>query len=519
MLRYWREWFLFGIIFAVYMVCCQPSASWAGYCCDLGDFLYSSKFMTTLHFPGYPMYAVLSWMAVRIPIGEDGFRLALLLSVIPAVLTCILVFYSVKKQTNNGYAPYVASLSLAGANIFLMQSIIAEVYVLTAFLAVATYTMIVYERWRLSAIFAALTITMHPLLWPAILAFMVWKRKLLEQYKIYIPIVVCLYLFSWIMGHFMGSLSMFTTNFWGFVQYILGTVGSNVKWWFSLPLWKIHEKLYSIIVVFVVAFGLALIPMIRYMTDWRKSGILLAVVAVPLVYFVGCTIDLTVLHLSLAAPFLAIAAGLGISKLKTRHFEKVVVICSLALLVTLPLGYDIGRTLDKSLSASKSYAAFDSLPDNAIVVNLTRWENSGDEVYGSISGRERSILHTYIRETEKDIVNVNIDGYTSDIHATGIGIIGELKRKELRDSYGMNTPYVELDGDIDSRIKFWLHIELIAEENPDRLIYYSLIPENDSLCRDLVKYKTVLLPSLWKLSLEERAQIMLDMDEFKEIGQ
>ena len=490
MFKYWKEFTLFSVITTVYVICTTPALSWAGFDCDLGDFMYSAKYGGVLHFPGFPIYAALSWLIVRIPVGTEGFRMALFLSALPSIITCVLVFLAVKKQTLNAWSPYVAAMALAGANIFLMQSIIAEVYALTTMLLAATYTAIIYGRYRVAAVFAGLTASMHIMALPAVIAFFIWSKEFRSRWRIFIPAAIVPYIYVVFMGATRESFSMMGSGFWGFLQYVVGTVSDNMQWWLSLPMWRIPEKIGLTIIVFVVAFGLALIPMLKQLWDWRRSGILLAAIVIPSVYFFGCVVGLAVVHLMLAIPFMAIAAGLGINKI--RMHPAPIFACSVILLVVMPLNYDIGRTLDKNLAAETVYESFSEILEGAIVVNLCRWESEdgiGDTILGGISGREQTLLYIYSKESGIDIVPLNISAYVSDLEVPGFGNAGVYYREQLSEKYQINTPFVDLGEDVEDKEKYWANAVLIAESNPERGLYYTLIDRNSPLDRRLIRYE------------------------------
>jgi hypothetical protein len=492
---------LSAIIFAIYTVCVVPGLSWVGYDCDLGDFLYSAKFASNLHFPGYPIYSMLSWFIIRIPIGSEPWRMAFFLSTIPSIITCILVYLVVKKQTTNKWAPYVATLALAGANIFFMQCIVVEMYSMSAMLATATYTCIIYKKYRLAAIFGGLTCSMHWLAIAAIIFFMMWKKEFRRKWKYIISFFLVPYIYILVMGIIHPSLSMISGGFWGFVQYVFGTLSDNMQWWLNIAIWQVPMKVLQTIALFCVAFGLALIPMIKYIVDWKNSKVLLAAFIIPFLYFFGCNASITIHHLMIVTPFFAIAAGLGLSKVKVIH-PAIICAISLIMLVMIPCFYNIGTNLDKDLSAQQIYNSFSGLSNKSIIVDLYEINDNGNISLGSLSGREATLLDIYDRETGRNICMINIESYCYNVSLLGLGNIGAKYREKLKEDYGIETPFIGNVSRNTSKLSssnvittdvvnmYWKNVELISEDNPSYTVYCTMIFADNPFEREYVVYES-----------------------------
>jgi len=486
--KYWKEVTLFVVIVAIYTVCTQTGWSWSGYDCDLGDFLYAAENGTTTHFPGFPLFSVLAYIIIRIPIGEEAFRMAFILSTIPSIVTIIAVFYAVKKQTVNKWAPFVGAITLASANIFFMQSIIVEVYTLTAMVVTLAYTFMIYGKYRLSAVFAGLTLAMHIMAAPAAVAMFLINKDLRKYWKWTIITAAFMYIYVIVTAFTRESLSTIDGSSFGVMQYMIGTLVDNTQWWLNLPAWEIPEKIWISFSLFAIAFGLSLIPMLLYFKDFKQSKLMWAMVIIPVVYYFGCVLGLTNVHLVLAVPFLAIAAGLGMEKVKLPAY--LIFVPSVILLLIMPLNYDIGRTLDKELSAEETYASFETIEDKSIVVNLCMMDMSEEIVLGSISGREQTLLILYNDENDTELVPLNISRYSEDVDIPGIGNIGEKYREWARKDHGIVTPFFEnpYDTQKDKKYYYWSLLEEIADANPDRNVYYFLVSDADPFRREITKY-------------------------------
>ena len=484
--KYWKEGALFSVIFAIYTLCCTPNMTWIGYDCDLGDFLNSARFAMVTHFPGYPFYTMITWLAARIPIGSEAFRLAFFVSVIPAILSVIIVYFVVRKQTANKFAPYIAALCLAGANVFFMQAIIPETYVFTAFIAISTYALIVYKKWRLSALFGGLTFACHWMMVPFVLFLFVYYKDFRKQWKILISAAILSYLYVIILGVMGNSLSMVGGGTNQFIHFILGSLIGNMSGWLSLPIWQLPQRIGLTIALFCVAFGVAVIPMIMYFRDFRKSRVLIAGAFIPFIYYFGCFQPIAIHHFAMAIPFMAVAAGLGITQIKSEKLKKYLsfgaIGVSSCLLIAMPFYYDIGVNLDKNLTATQFANTLPSLPNGSVVLNILRVDNGNKSIYAN-GGYGYTTIKQYDKEHNANLIPIDSLTYSSEERMFAYVDYGEYYRQQIYKDYGFipatpcwscfnTTPYnlsttIEQYSGILSTL-----LENLSVANPNRSIYY-----------------------------------------------
>jgi len=474
----WKHIVLFFGILGIYVICIQPDWSWAGYDCDAGDFWNTALYAQLSHFPGNPLFSMISWLAVRIPLGTEGWRLAFFLSTIPAVLICVIVFYVVKKQTEHRWAPYIGCLSVAGANIFLMQSVVVETYVFSALVAVSAYALIVHKRYTLAAIATGLMTGVHPFTLFVLIAIIVWSKEVRRRWRLWIPAAVLPYIWVITLGLTRPSFSVFTSTGGGMFQYGVGSLQENAQYWGSLALSDIPQKVVMIVVVFVGAFGLCLIPM-AYAVN-RKYAVVVAAAAVPVVYYMGNMMDLTVHHLALAVPFLGILAGLGMDRVRSLP-AGLIVAPSLIFLVLLPFHYDLGNNLDENLSGAQFYRSLDDIEDGSIIMTLNIYK---DGMF--FSGRENTFVLIYNKNTGRSLIPVT-QSYFSDQSLLGYESVGQKYRQDLLDKYGIDTPWT-YDEDKERQENMWDNMVILKAANPDHHVYYIRIPEENTLNRILEEY-------------------------------
>ena len=197
------------------------------------------------------------------------------------------------------------------------------------------------------------------------------------------------------------------------------------------------------------------------------------------------TTEVTYVHFLLAFPWIAIAAGLGLEKIKIKPIFIFAV--SLILLLMMPWFYDIGNTMDQNLSAQKFYEALRSLPDGAIVSNMICIEKTGALGIDERSGIAIMVLN---KDEKRKIIALNEGPYLS------LDETGEAYRRALREQYGINTPIAAvlavnpygMEATMSMKnAPLYSVTKMIAEENPDRKVYYSSVPEENCMDRSLVE--------------------------------
>lgn len=467
-MRYWKLILLFGGILAIYTICCSPAFTWAGLDTDCFNFVHAAKFMKTPHAPGYPTWTLLAIVADRIPLGSEGWRLSFFMSVLPLLATCALVFLIVRKLTTSKWAPYVATLALAGCNAVLMQSIIPEVYAISMLCMTATFAAYVWRKEKLCATCTGLTAGTQVLLIPAAV-LLLWKCG--RRYW-YIPLSITVGLYSYIIlsnPHYIGFMPFLTSYVWGQTNMALSAIPERTRDFFIL---------------LCTGFGLALLPAILWLKDIKRSWVLWAISSIPVIFFFSTYTPVTYAHMVMAFPFLAVAAGLGIEKLKFHPAP--VLIVSAILLAIMPFHYDIGNNLDRELSAQRFYEEMQGLPENSLVLNyviIEEWDASGID--------ERVAVPTMILNELDGVerIPINLMAYTT------LDWKGENYRKSLRE-LGLKTPifaigFLAREGveEIDltkpaESSPYHQYALAIAQANPDRETHYFMIPKHNIMCRE-----------------------------------
>jgi len=468
--KYWKEILFFSIIATVYTICTSPGFTWSCMDNDCFNFVWAAKFVATPHLPGYPWNTLLNILFIRIPIGMEGWRLAWFGSTIPSIISCILIFLIVRKSTNNRWSPYVSSISLAGCNVFFVQSIIPEVYSFAIMCMLFTYWAFTNKKEKTTALLAGVTAGTHPFAFPAVF-FMVFFGVRKRWW--WIPVLVTIGLYSY----------CFLRNE-AFIPYF--PFAADKVWidFGGLSAGQFIYRLRDTAILLCVGFGLTLIPAFMFLKDIRRSWMMWLSMIIPISYWMTTNVEVTYVHFLIALPWVAISAGLGLDRIKIK--PALVFGVSLVLLLAMPFFYDIGNTMDKNLSAQKFYDALHEIPDGSIVTNMIYIEKTGD---AGIDERSDIAVMVFNRSEGKELIALHEEKYLS------LGEDGTQYRKFLREEYHINTPIVAvlaIGSSSTMNIKaapLFNIMRLIVNENPGRKIYYSRVTEENPMDRYLTEFK------------------------------
>lgn len=464
--KHWKELLLFGTIATVYGICTAPGFSWVGMDNDCFNFAFAAMFQKTPHIPGYPVHTFITTATMLLPFGNEGWKIAFFGSAIPSIITCILVFIVVRKQTTNKWAPYIATVGLAGCNAFLMQSIIAEVYATASLFLVATYTAFVFDKEKTTAVLAGLTFGTHWLIAPgaAMLVFLSVRKR---YWAIPVAIAVGLYSYCFAVNSlFLANYIPISTGLWG----LFG----------SAPLSYLPTKLGHTAVLLTCGFALTLIPAIWHLKSFRNAWILWGMMITPFMFWLTSSTPVSYVFFQMVFPIIAIAAGLGIAKIKLRP-EPILAVSALLLLI-MPAFFDIGRTLDGDLSAQKAFDDLANIPEGSVVLNLIIVEGN---INCGIDERVSVATLVYSLHTGRKLIPIDLGKYVR------LDDFGEAYRAQLRNQTGLKTPIFALfvwgDTTQVTQTLTYRHAQALVKENPDVKFYYSIIPVDKCMNRELTR--------------------------------
>lgn len=94
---------------------------------DGGDLIVGSADLGIVHPPGYPLYTLIAWLALKIPIGEPALRTNLLSAVFGAI-ACGLLASFLHRRTKSTAGSLAAGLGFAASSTFWGAATVTEVY-------------------------------------------------------------------------------------------------------------------------------------------------------------------------------------------------------------------------------------------------------------------------------------------------------------------------------------------------------------------------------------------------------
>lgn len=443
---HWRQALFFGAYLMILLICFARDITWVDTNTDSAGFISFIAANNPWYFA--PVYYATGKLAVAFPFGTVAARMTFLQGVLPAFGSVVLVYLAIRKQTNNKWAPWVGSAVLAGCVIFFSQAIVTELYVLTAFFLILGYTLLLYHKASLAALSLGLGFGVHYLTSvPAIVALFFWSRELRRRW----------YVLAGAMGipYALQAIFLFPLGDWDtfYNQVGRGYTGASPDIFVS----DLAPRLANAVKVLIVSFSLALIPAVLWLKE-RKNLQFAFIVVVPLTYFIVSISICSYVQLAAAAPFVAVAAGLGVKRPRIRYFAPLCLASSLILMLLMPLKYDIGRTLDETPTTMRQLMnQFDRLPDSSIIVGYREYEGINDTCGIQVI----ALVQYYNWESGRHLRYVNLDFRDPR---------WEVKRQEMRDQ-GIEIPYPIEDYISDGY--FWLEvIKAVAKVNAPTPVYY-----------------------------------------------
>ena len=365
MRKYWKEVLFFGIVTAYYIVGIAPDMTWLSQAGDMFDYVIGAQNMWTVRPTGYPTYILLGWLFERLPFNP--FWNLGLFSALSSVATCVFIFLTIKLLSSNKLAPYLGALTYAGAFIVWTQSVVTEVYTLTALLMVMATYFALRGKWYVCAAVLAVSLGTHHLVVFAIVPLLVYllyqKRKGLTSART----LVCLGIGALgMLAYLQTQLCLVgqetTTGAGRMVMNMLGTLG----FLYTLPLnytwWRLTE--FIPLLLTSVGTGLVLLAFLK----WDKKTVLLTALAVlPISYYALGFLPLWTMYMVPGIAFLSILIGVGASRFPYKRVLPVFLIVPVVLMVLNITFYDLGRSVDpEPTTARQFYTQLEEIPDGAI---------------------------------------------------------------------------------------------------------------------------------------------------------
>lgn len=457
--KFWLELLTFIVIFAVLIICLAPNFTWINTDSDGVHYTMAAKYIAPSHNTSAPLFLLLGRLFLFLPFGTEAWRMGLisvLATSICSVLIYLVVRYHLSANPKARLYAIISSLIYGGSALVISQSTIIESYALTTMLMVATYYMCIQRKFVWASIFLGLTLAIHPLLCAMIWLVIFVAYKPMRNVKmvactlgfvlfyLYVPIVIKIHddpgmwgnsTISGFLGHNLATLTMLT-----------GT----------LSIYDFPKRLFDTIGILGISMGLGLIIAAWYfIKENTYRSALLWLTLIPIIYFATDLSAETYVYMLPSISFGSIAVGIGLSKLnpKVSYAVLAVAICLMGFNANY---FDIGRTLDPNLSATKYYKEeLPKLKDGDILLT---------------GGWTWTIAYLYNKEEGRNIIPISTDIVPSDEYLDQIESEGIILTRSTSERL-MDRQYENALSIAESNPNVWL-----AKETNPRTYEYELVP-------------------------------------------
>jgi len=368
LLKYeWVAWLIAALFYYVSLSCFRYT--WIFASGDSGDWLASTKIWFVPQPFGSPLYITLAH-AIGLIGGNLAKNMTFWLSCLPSAITIALVFQSVKNLTNKVSLARISALICLGACVLTSQSIIIEEYALAVMLLSASILAYTSSHKHLAVIFIGLACAVHIIVFPIAFVFMVSQYKEWRYWIKRIPLFLLFAILPYGLILFLmyadtprwiaGSLSLQSINSY------LGSTSTIGK----LAMVEAPQRIIYLLAFIIGAFGIAIIPAIRYGISHRKYALsMMLFLTTCLSWWLYLTdTDWTTWTFTIyAVPCIAILASLGLKH--SYRMEKILVVCSAIVLIICNMFLCNANQLDKvNPIASELYNETMSLPDGSYIL-------------------------------------------------------------------------------------------------------------------------------------------------------
>ena len=360
---------IFAISFIYYSLLSAKQFTWLFASGDSGDWLTASNWWIVPQPYGSPLYITLGHFLDLFG-GDLVIKMTILLSCLPAAVTVMLVYLIVKHLTQKQNLAVISSVVLLGASIFLTQATVLEQYSLAVMFVTLAYFFYLKDRKKLVALSLGLGSANHILVIPIALLWLALERKQWKVWRKTLPVYIVsgilpYGLILWLMASdaprlLAGGLSLQAINSYLGSTSVMGT----------LCILALPERLLDFTSLIIMSFGVAIIPIwLAFKKPWAMhTKLLIITIIFPVWYYLTCLDPTTWTFMAYACPFIAIAVGIGLSKVKGKHF--ITMVASFAIMLTAINGVllNANTLAEQEPKAMDYYNEIQSMPDGSAVV-------------------------------------------------------------------------------------------------------------------------------------------------------
>jgi len=399
--KHWPELVVFGVILAIFLICQSPNMTWVDTNSDGVHLTFAARYLYPAHKGSAPLYLLLGHLFLYLPFGSEFWRMGLI-SVFASFADAVLVYIIIRKQTNRWYA-LLGTVIFAGSALVLSQTVIVKYYSLVTMFGLLGYYFVLKSKWKSSIAALGAGAAVHPIIIFAALPIFIFNKGIrnLKRLLLLIPFAM-FYLYVPIVARLNNP-----PNMWGNLtpkSQITDFISTASMLSGTLAIYDFPKRLFDTIGLLGVSLGVAFLVIIIYVVKtkgWWKNQ-LFWLFAVPVGYFLTDLSPQTYVYVFPAIAFGSILAATYLPKLKIQWAIATAVV-AIGLLGYNANYFDIGRTLDKNLSATEFYTQeLPKIPDGQMLMPRFGWE--------------WAMIYVYDKNEHRNIIPVSVDTVVSPMY-------------------------------------------------------------------------------------------------------
>lgn len=376
--KYWIEALVFAVIFGVMILCLSPNLTWMMVDSDGPEYVMAAKYFYPAHHTSAPLYLLTGHLFLQIPFGTDYWCMSLMSAVFTLgtmIFIYLIVRHLLRDNSKRRFYAILASAIFGCAALVIAQAIIVETYAIVTMFSVAAFYFTLKKKWYWAAAMLGMGLITHHLIFLTWIVLLIGNKEL-RRWK---PLLIT---FGFLLFYIYMPLSvMFTDqpNMWGnttFTDFFENNIGVFMMLVGQLAIYDFPKRILDTIGILGISLGLALIPLVWYLIKkktWKHQ--LLWLFALPVLYYGTDLAPQVAKYMTASIAWGAIMAVLGLSMMRINWRHVVVVVALVPMLAFHAVYFDIGRTLDKDLAATKFYEEeLPRLNDGDIFVTMGAWE-------------------------------------------------------------------------------------------------------------------------------------------------
>ncbi len=426
--KYWCEIVVFSAILFILLMDLAPNLTWINTCSDGVHYIFASKNLYLSHKTSAPLFLLLGKLFLWLPFGSEFWRMGLI-SVFSTFIASILVYLSIKVMVGRRGLALLGALMYGSSAIVISQSTIVETYPLVTMLGISAYYYALKKKWASSSLMMALGLAVHHLIGLIILPLLMFNKELRRPrrllilasgllFYLYIPISVYVFHSPDIWGNTTVS-TFFGDNFSTMMMLVGG-----------LSTWDLPKRLLDTIGVVGVSLGLGVILVGWYFIKEKKllKNQLFWLFILGILYYFTNLAPQTYVYIMPSIAFGAIITAIQLSKIN-HYWLYATALVAIGLSVFNANYFDIGRTLDRELSANKFYnKELSKIPDGQILLAQYGWE--------------WVIVYPYNKNEHRNIIPVDIGTLLSPVYQKQLKEQGILLTDNYDDNMAVRQSYI-----------------------------------------------------------------------------